>query len=84
MHEQLREFKRYMAKRGYQYDAKLNYQRARGCWKGKDYPDKSNPGETKNRWDDAAAMKGDRRGYSCYKTLADAYGRLLPEQRNAL
>lgn len=85
MQKQLKEFQRYMDSRGYTYVAERNRTRANACWKSKSHPDKSRPGRTVNEWDEAAKVKDkNRRGYSCYKTLADAYGRLTPGQRRAL
>ena len=73
MQDQLKEFKKYLAKMRYNDDASKLYGLAKGCWR-----------MHKTEWDRAKFDERTSRGYSGSKVLADAYRNLSADQRMSL
>ena len=75
MQDQLKAFKRYLAKNKYSGNASMLYAWAEKCWTDSKY---------QTKWDLAKSASGTKRGYSCSKALADAYRNLTSEQVSVL
>lgn len=73
MQDQLKEFKKYLVKIGYDDDASKLYALAKSCWRAH-----------KIAWDKAKFDERASRGYSDSKVLADAYRNLSADQRRSL
>ena len=73
MQDQLKAFKKYLGKVGYDGDASKLYALAEQCWR-----------ISRAKWDVAKSAADTRRGYSCPKAMADAYRNLTPAQVAAL